>query len=168
MATDLEREAVEKLSEAVDALSVNAARLSERLDAQRETTSAHMARLSENLEAQRETLTEAMRASQEETRRMVAEQNAAQAQEFHALIERLDDRINSRIDRVEERIDRIDDSFVRVEERIERVEGRLDHLSQRMDSQIASLSTMIYWVLGIVVSIGIAIAGLLIRILFGI
>ena len=153
MATEIEREAIENLSEAVAALSVNVARLSERLDAQRET------------------LTEAMRASQEETRRIVAEQSAAQAQELHAAIARVDDRINGRIDGVEERIARVDDRINGridgVEGRFDRVDDRIDRLNERMDEQFASISAKIHWALGVGVTVGIGVAGILVRLFFG-
>ena len=121
MATEIEWDTIEKLSEAVSALSLNVARLTERLDAQKET------------------LTEAIRASQEETRRIMAEQNAAQSQELHAAIERVNDRVNERIDRVNE----------------------------RMDERFSSISTKIHWALGIAVTVGIGVAGILIRLFFG-
>jgi len=128
MATEIKRETIDKLSEAVSALSVNVARLSERLDAQRET------------------LTEAIRASQEETRRLVAEQNATHASELYAAIER----VHERIDRVE----------VRLGERIDRVDDR-------MDEKFATISTKIHWALGVAVTVGIGVAGILVRLFFG-
>ncbi len=134
MATDLEREAVEKLSEAVDALSLNVARLSERLDAQRET------------------LTEAMRASQEETRRMMAEQNAAQAQEFHAAIERLDDRTNWRMNRV--RVPPCN------------VEQRTDRFIVDMDRKFASLSTKLNWLLAVEIAVLTVVAAVHVLLFF--
>ncbi|MYB77544.1 MAG: hypothetical protein F4X83_10725 [Chloroflexi bacterium] len=168
MATEIERETIDKLSEAVSALSVNVARLSERLDAQRET------------------LTEAIRASQEETRRMVAEQNANHASELYAAIERVHERIDrvevrigERIDHVEVRMgERIDGVEVRMGERIDGVEarlgGRIDHvderierIDERMDEKFASISTKIHWALGVAVTVGIGVAGILVRLFFG-
>ena len=146
MATEIERETIDKLSEAVSALSVNVARLSERLDAQRET------------------LTEAIRASQEETRRMVAEQNATHASELYAAIER----VHERIDRVEVRMgERIDGVEVRLGGRIDHVDERIERIDERMDEKFASISTKIHWALGVAVTVGIGVAGILVRLFFG-
>ena len=171
MATEIERETVDKLNESVSALSLNVARLSERLDAQGETMSANMARLSDRLDAQNETMltnmerlsdrldaqrehfTEAMRASQEETRRLMVEQNAAHAKEMRAAL----DRVNERIDRVEER----------AEERFERVETRIDRVNERIDETFGSLSTKIHWALGVGITLCIGAAGILARLFFG-